>query len=301
MMDYSGCRNLTQVYNKYSSLEPEQLLDCIRGFFHEAGKLFRQGMLSEEEFYLATDYNGVYIPLWEKRNGLQQGRNILNYGADIALAWAEWKETGHIKMRPWIFKCLEQTGDIEESAYWFFEVLDAIKFPITNFTTMVTCAGAQPHILFRYNQNTVELQLVESCLDIRKLTRDPDPVGKSFKLHFDGGTITDIDITRASTISYEGFGTISNYMVDEGKIEIAIDEDRLVYFRFNRKEFKPLQLINHTYFYPIPHPKWREYDVARLTRAYQIEAEFKALRLPYMLGIDEKSDFPTKPHLYLLS
>ena len=49
----------------------------------------------------------------------------------------------------------------------------------------------------------------------------------------------------------------------------------------------PWQTKMLTALIPIPHPKWKCYETLRLARALRLEAEYKILRLPYMLGVED--------------
>ena len=129
--------------------------------------------------------------------------------------------------------------------------------------------------------------LTRSCTDINKLLNEPSPVDKGFTLNFTGRLFAEITIDEAKDGRYICTGIITDYVEKPQRIVIDWDEGGSIEVTFNRKTFTPWQTMMHTYFDPVPHQKWRAYEAARLSRALRIEAEYKILRLPYMLGIED--------------
>ena len=67
MMQY---KNLTELYNAHSDDPPDGIVELIREFFTGAGKYYRRGLLSEEEFCLMTHYGTIYNTLWGLKNDI---------------------------------------------------------------------------------------------------------------------------------------------------------------------------------------------------------------------------------------
>ena len=125
--------------------------------------------------------------------------------------------------------------------------------------------------------------LTEKCLNICDLLDDPDPIGKEYVLSFDKGTTATVIIESKETDGYSGTGIVNGYMKEPGLIRIDVNDANRVFIFFNKKSIDPLQSVFNTYYFPIPLDKWGEWESKRLAKAFRVEAEFKTLRLPYMI------------------
>ena len=91
-------KNLTELYDAYKDEPPDRILDRISAFFVEAGKYYRRGYVTEEEFYLMTYYDTVYNTLCGLKNNIYVDWKLLDRNQDFKDSWTQWKETGKIQI-----------------------------------------------------------------------------------------------------------------------------------------------------------------------------------------------------------
>lgn len=271
--------------------KPEAILKHVESFFIEAGKKYRSGLMTEEEFYLAThvQHSPACMFLINRKNTVNINHKLL-YSGDFRASFAEWKETGGaFTIKQWMKSAFQGFSDIRKPSEWLFKVIDVLKVPISSFEELELGENESmnPNLLWRLSGSSIALALMENCYNIDLLLSDPTPVSKHFSFFFDGGTTVEIDITKREKLIYTGIGTISGYMCEPGEITISYEDIGWV-FLFAEKTGSAFAVKMETLIAPIPHPKWGEYNAARLARAFKIEAEYKTLRLPYLIGFEPK-------------
>ena len=289
--------NLTELYNAHKSEDPDEILEHIKAFFEDCGRHFRKGLLSEEEFLLATFYDMIYIDLWGRKNNTFVERTLLlDYKKDLVDSWNEWKNTGRVCIKPWMNICIKQCGNMEKAVEWVFSVIDACGIPLSTFEG-IQYDGEEgtPDIVWAVSNNSTEMILTRCCLDFSKLIREPKPEGKSLQLHFEGGLVGKIVVKEKTVDANQKYsficeGTITDYIEKPTRIEITLERNGSLEFRFNRKITTPWKAAMWLEYDPIPHPKWGAYNVARMAAAIRRESEYKILRLPYMLGVGKTEE-----------
>lgn len=134
----------------------------------------------------------------------------------------------------------------------------------------------------------------KACVDIDKLVdlEPGSPENKNVVLHLSDGTEINIDILTHFADRYVGMGTISGYVPTPRQIYIEKDNYDSWWIYFNRRTFSPLQVAMGTFINPIPDPRWKTYEKKRLERNFRLEAEYKTLRLPFLLGMPDNTYTP---------
>ena len=272
---------------------PETILKHVEAFFIESAKKYRSGLMTEEEFYLATHVHldSAFMFLINRKNTININHKLL-YSEDFRASFAEWKETGGaFTLKQWMKSTFQGFRDIRKPSEWLFKVFDVLKVPISAFEELELgeMESMHPNLLWRISGSSIALTLMENCYNIDLLISDPNPVSKHFSFLFDGGTTVEMDITKREKLDYTGIGTISGYMCEPG--EITISHAKIGWaFCFAEKTGSAFAIKMETLIAPIPHPKWGDYNAARLARAFKIEAEYKTLRLPYLVGYEPKRE-----------
>ncbi len=271
---------------KYQN-NPDAALIDIQNQFYVYGKQYRQGLTTEEEFYRLTDYSIIFPKLLEMKNKTFIDTLSIQQHDDFLPSWNYWKRTGHTKISPWMYSGIYQNGNLLQSAEWIFQVMDVLKVPAEMMVGLPRdILPVLPDTIFGYVDDNVAMAINEICLDASKLYRSVNPLGKEFVFHFNSGTIATVKIAKKDEAGYIGEGIIDGYMEKSGKIKIEKAADNRIYFWFNEKRgVTGYKRTLGSFFYPIPHPQWKEYEEIRLARAMRIECEYKTLRLPYLLGI----------------
>ena len=299
MIEY---RNLNDVFEVHKNESPERILERIREFFVSCGNDFRNGLISEEEFYLATNYgmpcvnpDSVYIKLCKIKNAIQVDWSLLSNNSEFKEAYNEWKNTGQIQIKSWMKRSIIRKGDLEEAVKWVFSVLDACKIPTCEFDVLMgDYKGAFPEdICWCYSSDSVKFVLMPPCTNIEKLLQDPSPKGKNFSLHVYGDICVEMEVNEVGECGmqkchYTCTGTITDYVKEPQHIDIYFEKDSgQEEISFCYKKLSELQTIMQTFVNPIPHPQWNEYETIRFERLLRREAEYKLLRLPFMLETTE--------------
>ena len=178
-------------------------------------------------------------------------------------------------------------GNILDAAKWIFHVIDVLLYPINSFSTIDTKLYSVP-LQSVITGNTVYLMIDDYIImDSVKKFDELFCAGKSYHIRYRSGIEADITINNFENNEYEGIGIIYGYMTAEQKITICEFEGR-IRILFCKRNFSNYQVALETYFNPIPHPDWNQFNLADLEWSYQREAEYKSLRLPYMLGMVTK-------------
>ncbi len=295
--------DLYDIYRAYAEKEtPDGLLDRIREHFVSCGRAFREGLMSDEEFWAATYYDRtMYVDLWEMKD-VRVDEKSLNRNRNVTESFAEWKKTGKAERRPWMGQCIGSSRDLDEAVQWFFSVIDACKVPFSEFENIPPEeAKAFPQIYLTWRRGD-EDRLVRSCLfltcyDYGKLLHHPSPEGHSFTLHLEGGlsmefTVGEVMLEKGNARRYNATGTITDYVAEPGPLEIRLDQKGFMEITIRTFDLPPWKRIIMAEPGVIPHAKWADFEVARLARCLRIDAEYKILRLPYMLGSDSGAPLP---------
>ncbi len=288
--------DLYDIYLEWEKKEtPDQILDRIRSHFASCGEAYRTGLLTDEEFWASTYYERqVYGKLWEMKD-VRVDTASLSRNRDLAESLEEWKRDGSVRIKPWMKRCIASSRDMEEAVHWFFTVLDACKVPLCEFDVIpAQDVKVFPQTALVWNiggdDRTVRTMMFLTCYDYGKLLHHPSPEGETFRLRLEGGlsmefTVKEIILEKGQARRYTGTGTITDYVAEPGPLEVRVDAKGFMSITIRRFDLSPWKRIIMTEPGIIPHPRWADFEAARLTRALRIEAEYKILRLPYMLGI----------------
>lgn len=275
----SNYSDVNDVFEKHKNDELEQLLDAIEEFFISEGKQYREGRLSEKEYYLKTDSRRVLQKLWKMKGNCIVKLPIQKEYKQFVHAFSCWKDTNDIVEKPWMKRIISSDMGITESIDWVFRVIDVLRIPMSYLTSIET--DDYPALFYRIRKDELSACLVEKCIDIKQLTEDSDPIGKDYLLHFDKGTTMQITVEDKINGDYVAKGIIDNFMRKSGDINIEIDNDEAFVY-FNKQIIDPLQGLWGTYLLPDLNDKWDFWNKARLEYAYRLEMEYKSLRIPYM-------------------
>ena len=282
------------VFEKYKDESPEKVLVEMQLFILAAAESFRNGEITEEEFFVKTF---VDIDLLNKVIELKDNTTINYYyyatqkdKSQLVAAWKKWKETGEVGYHQWMIRTINTTGNVIEATKWAFHVIDVLLYPIGRFISLDTKLYKVP-VLYCYsgNNGTMVHLMIDDYLILDTVPKFDElfKVGESYHLRYRSGIEVDIKITGFSDIVYEGEGIIHGYMTCKQKMLIYEIENR-IRILFNKRTFSKYSVTMGTAFNPIPHPDWNLYNKAHLEWSYQREAEYKSLRLPYMLGMITK-------------
>jgi hypothetical protein len=183
---------------------------------------------------------------------------------------------------------------LQNSVELLYKYIDVCKIPLSEFDPIGDENERElPALWWRINGKSTDMILASRCIDIGKLLKDPSPEGKEFDLHFEGNLVANLIVNEARIDKnrerhFICTGTITDYLEKPRQILIEVSNGGGMDVIFNHQESTPWKTLMQTFVNPIPHPKWAHYNVDRLARALRVEAEYKVLRLPYMLGIDER-------------
>ena len=285
---------ITELYQLHKDENPDILLKRIQSYFEEAGKSFSRGLMTEEEFYLATSFDMVYIDLWKMKNHIVfSQRELEKEYHEFSLSWDEWKETGTVTTKKWMFLCISQSGNMKDSTEWVFKVIDTLKIPLIYFQPLATCQPpitTFPDVIYQISQsqNTVRTLLTERCMNMVTLLDEPNPIGKTFVFQHEHGSTVEVTIEKKYKGGFLGMGTVPGYMSKPGTIEIEQIEGKW-HCLFNKIHCDPLSIAIGAAPLTLPDPIWNEYNAAHMIRTMRYVTEYKVLRVPYMMGCASSS------------
>ena len=283
--------NMLDVYNMYCKESPDEVLIQMQLFILSCAEAFRNGEISEEELFVKTFVRKDLLNIVLELNECTSINSYYNATASdrnaFIAAWNKWKSTGKIEYQQWMIRMINTKGNILDSAKWIFHVIDVLLYPINSFSTIDTKLYSVP-LQSMITGNTVYLMIDDYIImDSVKKFDELFCAGKSYHIRYRSGIEADITINNFENNEYEGIGIIYGYMTAEQKITICEFEGR-IRILFCKRNFSNYQVALETYFNPIPHPDWNQFNLADLEWSYQREAEYKSLRLPYMLGMVTK-------------
>ena len=283
--------NMWDVYNMYCKESPDEVLIQMQLFILSCAEAFRNGEISEEELFVKTFVRKDLLNIVLELNECTSINSYYNATASdrnaFIAAWNTWKSTGKIAYQQWMLRMINTKGNILDAAKWIFHVIDVLLYPINSFSTIDTKLYSVP-LQSVITGNTVYLMIDDYIImDSVKKFDELFCAGKSYHIRYRSGIEADITINNFENNKYEGIGIIYGYMTAEQKITICEFEGR-IRILFCKRNFSNYQVALETYFNPIPHPDWNQFNLADLEWSYQREAEYKSLRLPYMLGMVTK-------------
>lgn len=296
-------KNLSELFSARKNDDPDALLAQIAAFFNEAGKLYRSGLISEEEFYLTTYYYGgsgwttLYEQIWEMK-GVYVNKSMITHVKAFKEAWTDWKRGGVITTDPRVGQCIRCSGSLEAALEWVFKVIDVCKIPFCEFETIpIADVGVFPNVLWTNDDHEAWIFFTPQCLDDGGLLRDPAPQGKEFRLRFDGGIIANLTVKTAKGNGpndryFTCVGTVSDYVEKQQPVEIITSSTGYLNLTFGRKAFSEWKIVSHTALIPIPHSKWARFNEVHFAYFMRRETEYRILCLPYLLGIADDDSTP---------
>lgn len=135
-------KNVWELYEENKTDSPESILLKIKDFFVSLGENYQRGLMSDEEFYVATYYGSVYVALWRMKNDIKVDRIFLTEHEDFKNSWVKWKKTGRLSRSDWMYNCISQSGNLLESVAWIFKVMDVLKIPCEEFVPVLSDPNA---------------------------------------------------------------------------------------------------------------------------------------------------------------
>lgn len=285
-------KDLSELFSARENDDPDVLLAQIAAFFNEAGKLYRSGLITEEEFYLTTYYcsgTSLYEQLWKKKGVFVNQSQIPRVKA-FKEAWTAWKKDGIIPVETWFKQCIRCNGSLEDAVEWVFKVIDVCKIPFCEFEAIpIADVGVFPNVMWRHDSREEWIIFTPQCLDDGGLLRDPAPQGKEYRLRFADGTIASLTVKTAEGNGpndryFTCVGTVSNYVEKQQLVEIETSSSGYLNLTFGRRAASEWKLISHTALTPIPHSKWARFNEVHFAFSMRRETEYRILRLPYLLG-----------------
>ena len=280
-------KTLENIYKENENKTPEEILESLHQYMSDEASYFRNGELSEEEFYINT-YALFLVPKLLKLKNNARIKRACAHGDELLNSFADWKSGRSVVPEPWMSTFIDQTGNPEETIAWFYKICNDLCIPVMQYIDLSFFSDSDqkidhPRIIKEVSGKTECFILAEKCLDFDRLKNDTSPYGKKFTFHFDHGTYADVSVIGSDSDVYRCEGRIDGYMAKDGVIEIQIIDGK-EWFCFGYKNVPGMQGVMQTAYHPIPHPKWRDYDEAVLRKGFRFESEYKQLRIPYMLN-----------------
>lgn len=285
--------DMPDAFEKYNNGDPEEVLTQMRLFILSCAESFRNGEISEEEFFIKTyvrkDLMDMVIQLKDQISVNYYYSVTENDLNGFIAAFKRWKESGELEYLQWMVKVINTKGNILEAAKWVFRVIDALLIPISSFEPLSKKLYSTPVNQVYDGKNEVSLSIDDQILmdhwdDFDKMFE----VGKKYEiLYYHSGIMGDLLIKDFKDGEYEAFGVIDGVMTHRQNLRIVSIENK-IRILFNSRTFSEYQIKMGTFFNPIPHPDWNQFNAASLSHSYYVEAEYRSLRLPYMLGMITK-------------
>ena len=278
--------SLDNVFEEHKNESCESVLDNLYQYILDETELFRNGIISENEFYINTYPILVANKTFKLKNNATI-KTACAYGNALMACWKNWKAGNKVIEEPWMSDFIHQDGNMEETITWFFEVCDKLAIPIIYFFDLQYFSESKdefesPKVIKEILGETEAFLLTEKCTDIEKLNSEASLIGKSFELHFDRKITAHLKVLKVDSNIITCEGVIDGYMSTPGRIEIKIENDKK-WFYFDKRMLPRIKTVLQAGFHPIPHPKWKKYNEAIHKKGFQFEAEYKQLRLPFML------------------
>ena len=282
---------LERVFEENNEKYVDVLTGIIESHFKHAGEAYREGLISEEDFYWCTKPHAIFNKLLEKKHGTKLVLRNHDDGDEICRSFYKWKRTGELQAKPWMECDLISSLDPDIAAEWLFRVIDLLKLPPSYFVGLIGLEEEEyPSIVYKVNRKKV-ISLIHGT------SQDASEIIKAYRnnqnnerpMNFDiGGKRLRFKLEESQGTKYYGEGIVYGYMKNYGKITIDITNghDDGVWVGFDQQEITSQEALWGTYMLPNLHEKWKKWDEARLASAYRQEMEYRTLRLPYMLGTD---------------
>ena len=149
--------NMWDVYDLYCKESPDEVLIQMQLFILSCAEAFRNGKISEEEFFVKTY---VRTDLLNLVLALQEGVSLNSYynvtASDrlaFVSAWNTWKSTGKIAYQQWMIRMINTKGNMMDAAKWIFHTIDVLLYPI-NLFSVIDATYSVP-VINCYKGNTV--------------------------------------------------------------------------------------------------------------------------------------------------
>ena len=238
--------SLDNVFEEHKNESSETVLDNLHQYILDEAKLFRNGIISENEFYINT----YPILVANKTIKLKNNATIKTscaYGDALMACWKNWKAGNKVIKEPWMSDFIHQDGNMEETITWFFEVCDKLAIPIIYFFDLQYFSELKdefesPRVIKEILGETEAYILTEKCTDIDKLNIEASLTGKTFELHFDHETTAHLKVLKVDPNLITCEGIIDGYMSTQGRIEIKIENEKK-WFYFGKKSFPRIKTI----------------------------------------------------------
>ena len=278
--------SLDDVFEEHKHDSPEVVLNILHQHILNEAEAFRKEDISENEFYVNTYPILIANKTFKLKNNATV-KTSCTQGDAMMACWKNWKAGNRVTEEPWMSDFINQDGNMEETMTWLFEICDKLAIPIIYYFDLQYFSDSEgefeyPRVIKDIQGETEAFMLIEKCTDIEKINTDVSLINKSIDLHFDHGTSIHLKVEDVMTDRIICEGLIDGYMSTQGLIEIKIENDRK-WFYFNKRKFPRINTILQSGFHPIPHSKWKKYNEAIHKKGFQFEAEYKQLRLPFML------------------
>lgn len=282
---------LDRVFEENSGKYIGELIEIIDNHFKRAGEAFREGLISEEDFYWSTKPYAVFNKLLAKKHETKLVLKNHEDGEEICRAFYKWKQTGELQLKPWMEQDIISSVNPGIAAEWLFRVIDLLKLPPSYFVGFIGLEEEEyPSIVYEVNRKKVVSLIHGTIQDASEIinaycNNQNNERPMSFNI---GGKRLRFKLEESQGTKYYGEGIIYGYMKNFGKITIDITNghEAGVWVGFDQQEITSQEALWGTYILPNLHEKWKKWDEARLASAYRQEMEYRTLRLPYMLGTD---------------
>ena len=274
--------DMMSVMKKYKSDSPDLILVHLRMHIQAEAVLYKQGFHSEECFYINTYPLQVAAELIRMKGitvkTVIKDKSLLEEAEKIR------KETGKVKVEPWMEEFIKCEGDIAEAMDWFFDVKDSLYIPLEYYLPLSSFSDYDeekhgvPKLLKCFDSSSEYYMFFGKCPDISLLTEEKNPKPGQYQFHFEDGTSVTFTFTEYKDNQYIGTGIIEGYMTKEDRIVIEREGEQN-YFCFDRIEASRLDLMLQTVDHPIPHPKWEKHNEAASKKSAAVAEAYKKLRL----------------------
>lgn len=284
---------LDRIFEENSGMNVGGLIEIIENHFIRAGEAYREGIISEEDFYWCTKPHAIFNRLLEKKQGTKLLLKNRGDGDKICQSFNKWKRTGELQLKPWMERDLISPLDPCTAAEWLFRFIDLLKLPPSYFAGLNGLEEEEyPSIVYEVNRKKVVSLIYGTSHDASEIIKaysENQNIDRPLNFNI-GGKNLRFKLKESQGTKYYGEGIIYDYMKSPGKITIDIANMHLdtVWVGFDQQEITSQEALWGTYMLPNLNVKWKKWDQARLESAYRQQMEYKTLRLPYILGTDVK-------------
>ena len=279
---------------EYPDASLEDMITLIRITFDELGRLYRDGMMTEEEFLIQTNGFCISSELLNRQGIKLVKQPILSdIPQKMQDAFRRWKTGQTLSEEEWMDRTFARKGCTAlEAAVWYFRLMDALKVPYLGYdnTPFLEYHVEEFPVVITFLGDEDRMCLLAECTNTLQLLHDPNPIGKDYELHFEGGIKARVQIREKTKIGFKVFGTIDDYVEYPKMMELRDEFGCGAYYLafLTGKGSERERTLHEWEDHNIPHSKWNAYNAAQRAQCIRYSAEYRLLRLPWLMGCNEE-------------